>query len=116
LVNHGFFSSCGTPCKTQKGLENHVKSCPKGLHDLGIARAESLGLSPSSPSAQLIDHHSFRFETDPNLASKRSVEVIWRQDENFLEAASFMPEDSPSKSHEASSASSICDPLAIPLS
>jgi hypothetical protein len=52
-----------------------VKSCPKCLHDLGIARAESLGLSPSSPLAQLINHHSFCFETDPNLASKHSAEV-----------------------------------------
>jgi hypothetical protein len=85
-----FCFSCGTPCKTQNGLENHVKSCPKCLHDLGIARAESLGLSPSFPSAQLIIHHSFRFETNPNLASKGSVEVMW-QDENSLEAASSLP-------------------------
>jgi hypothetical protein len=40
--------------------------------------------------AQLINHHSFRFETDPNLASTRSVEVMW-QDENSLEAASSLP-------------------------
>jgi hypothetical protein len=53
-----FCFSCGTPCKTQKGLENHVKSLPKCLHDLGIACAESLGLSPSFPSAQPINHHS----------------------------------------------------------
>jgi hypothetical protein len=52
-----------------------VKSRPKCLHDLGIARAESLGLSPSAPLTQLIDYHLFCFETDPNLASKRSVEV-----------------------------------------
>jgi hypothetical protein len=65
-----------------------VKSRPKCLHDLGIARAESLGLSSSFPSAQLINHHSFRFKTDSNLASKRSVEVMW-QDENSLEAASL---------------------------
>jgi hypothetical protein len=101
-----FWFSCGYPCKTQKGLENHVKSCPKCLHDLGIARAESLGLSPSFPLAQLINHHSFRFETDPNLASKRSVEVMW-QDENSLEAASFLPKESASKSHKGSSASYI---------
>jgi hypothetical protein len=101
-----FCFSCGTPCKTQKGLENHVKSRPKFLHDLGIARAESLGLSPSFPSAQLIDHHSFRFETVPNLASKRSVEVMW-QDENSLEAASSLPKESASKSRKGSSASSI---------
>jgi hypothetical protein len=90
----------------QKGLENHVKSCPKCLHDLGIARAESLGLSSSFPSAQLINHHSFRFETDPNLASKRSVEVMW-QDENSLEAASSLLVESASKSRKGSSASSI---------
>jgi hypothetical protein len=101
-----FCFSCGTPCKMQKGLDNHVKSHPKCLHDLGIARAESLGLSPSSPLTQLINHHTFHFETDPNLASKRSVEVMW-QDKNPLEAASFTPKDSPSKSRKGSSASSI---------
>jgi hypothetical protein len=78
----------------------------KCLHDLGIARAESLGLSPSFPSAQLINHNPFCFETVPNLASKRSVEVMW-QDENSLEAASFFPEESASKSRKGSSASSI---------
>jgi hypothetical protein len=105
-----FCFSCGTPCKTQKGLENHVKSRPKCLHDLGIvARAESLGLSPSFPSAQLINHHSFRFETDPNLASKRSVEVMW-QDENVLEAASSLPKEPASKSRKGSLASSILCP------
>jgi hypothetical protein len=83
-----------------------VKSCPKCLHDLGIARAAFLGLSPSVPSSQLINHHPFRFETDSNLASKRSVEVMW-QDKNSLEAVSFMPEDSPSKSRKGSLASSI---------
>jgi hypothetical protein len=101
-----FCFSCGTPCKTQKGLESHVKSRPKCPHDLGIANAESLSLSLSSPSTQLINHHSFRFETDPNLASKRSVEVMW-QDENSLEAASFLPKELASKSRKGSSASSI---------
>jgi hypothetical protein len=101
-----FCFSCCTPCKTQKELENHVKSRPKCLHDLGIARAESLGISPSFPAAQLINHHSFRFETGPNLASKRSVEVMW-QDENSLEAASSFPKESASKSRKGSSASSI---------
>jgi hypothetical protein len=101
-----FCFSCGTPCKTQKGLENHVKSRPKCLHDLGIAPAESLGLSLSSLWTQLINHHSFCFQTDPNLASKRSVEVMW-QDENSLEAASFFPKESASKSRKGSLASSI---------
>jgi hypothetical protein len=104
-----FCFSCGTPCKTQKGLENHVKSRPKCLHDLGIARAESLGLSPSFPSTQLINHHSFGLETNPNLASKRSVEVMW-QDENSLEAASSLPEELASKSRKGSLASSILRP------
>jgi hypothetical protein len=104
-----FCFSCGTPCKTQKGLENHVKSRPKCLNDLGISRAESLGLSPSFPLAQLINHHSFCFETDPNLASKRSVKVMW-QDENSLEAASSLPKESASKSRKSSSASSILRP------
>jgi hypothetical protein len=83
-----------------------VKSRPKCLHDLGIARAESLGLSLSFPSAQLINHHSFCFKTNPNLASKRSVEVMW-QDENSLESASSLPKESASKSRKGSSASSI---------
>jgi hypothetical protein len=83
-----------------------VKSCPKCLHDLGIARAESLGLSPSFPLAQLINHHSFHFKTHPNLASKHSVKVMW-QDENSLEAASSLPKESASKSRKGSSASSI---------
>jgi hypothetical protein len=83
-----------------------VKSRPKCLHDLGIARAESLGLSSSFPSAQLINHHSFCFETDPNLASKCSVEIMW-QDENSLEAASSLPVEPASKSRKGSSASSI---------
>jgi hypothetical protein len=68
--------------------------------------AESLGLSPSSPLAQLINYHSFCFETNPNRASKPSVEVMW-QDENSLEAASFLPKESASKSRKGSSASSI---------
>jgi hypothetical protein len=106
LIIVSFCLSCGTPCKTQKGLENHVKSRPKCLHDLGIARAESLDLSPSFPLAQLINHHLFRFETGPNLASKGSVEVMW-QDENSLEAASSLPKESASKSRKGSSASSI---------
>jgi hypothetical protein len=83
-----------------------VKSRPKCLHDLEIARAESLGLSLSSPPAQLINHHSFCFKTDPNLASKCLVEVMW-QDANPLEAASFLPEEPASKSRKGSSASSI---------
>ena len=83
-----------------------MKSRPKFLLDLGIARAESLGLSLSFPLAQLNNHHSFRFESDPNLASKRSVEVMW-QDKNSLEAASSLPEESASKSRKGSLASSI---------
>jgi hypothetical protein len=101
-----FCFSCGTPCKTQKGLNNYVKSRPKCLHDLGIARAESLGPSPSFPLAQLINHHSFCFKTNPNLVSKRSVEVMW-QDENSLEAASSLPKEATSKSRKGSLASSI---------
>jgi hypothetical protein len=74
-----------------------------------MARAESLGLSPSFPLAQLINHHSFHFETNPNLASKRSVEVMW-QDKNSLEAASSLPKESASKSRKGSLASSIMRP------
>jgi hypothetical protein len=53
-----------------------------------------------------VSHHSFRFKTNPNLASKRSVEVMW-QDKNSLEAASFLPKELASKSRKGSSASSI---------
>jgi hypothetical protein len=80
----------------QKGLENHVKSCPKCPHDLTIARAASFGLSPPACSSQLIDHHLFHFETDANLATKLPVDVMWH-DENAFKAAPSMP-DSPSKS------------------
>jgi hypothetical protein len=82
-----------------------VKSRPKRLHDLGIARAASLGLSPPSSSSQTIDHQLFRFETDANLAAKHSVEVMWH-DENAFEAASSMA-DSPSKFCKGSSAASL---------
>jgi hypothetical protein len=91
--------------KRKKGLENHVKSRPKCLHDLGIAHAVSLGLSPPLSSSQSINHHSFRFETEANLAAKRSVEVMWH-DGNVFEAASSMP-DSPFKFRKASSAATL---------
>jgi hypothetical protein len=92
-----------------------VKSCPKCLHDLGITRAESLGLSLSSPSTQLINHHSFCFKTDPNLAYKRSVEVMW-QDENSLEAASFLPKSWPPNPVKVPRRPLFYVPQAIPLS
>jgi hypothetical protein len=97
--------TCGTPCKTQKGLENHVKACPNCLHELGIAGAASFGLPPSASSSQLINHHAFPFETDANLVATRPVNVMWH-DENAFEAASSMP-DSPSKSHKVYSAASV---------
>jgi hypothetical protein len=97
-----FYFYCGTPCKLQKGLENDVKSCPKCLHDLGIACAASLGLSPPLSSSQPINYHSLYFETDANLAAKSSVEVMWH-DENAFEAASSMS-DSQSKFCKGSSA------------
>jgi hypothetical protein len=100
-----FCFSSGTPCKTQKGLENHVKSRPKCPHDLGIARAASLGLSLPLSFSQPIDHHLFCFETYDNLAAKRSVEVMWH-DENAFEAASSMP-DSLSKFCKGYSATSL---------
>ena len=105
LTMVAFCFSCGTACKSHKGLENHVKSRPKCLHDLGIARAAYLGLSPSPSSSQPINHHSFQFETDPNLAAKRSVEVMWH-DENAFEAAPSLPLP-PSKSRKGSSAASV---------
>jgi hypothetical protein len=83
-----FCFSSGTPCKTQKGLENHVKFLPKCLHDLGISRAASLGISPPLSSSQPINHHLFRFETDANLAAKRSVEVMLHDENAFVAASS----------------------------
>jgi hypothetical protein len=65
MVAFGF--SWGTPCKTQKGLENHVKSHPKCLHDLGLASAASIGLSPPPASSQPINNHSFRLRPMPTL-------------------------------------------------
>ncbi len=81
-----------------------MKSRPKCLHDLGIARAASLA-SPPLSSSQSINHHLFRFETAANLAFKRSVEVMWH-DENAFDAESSMP-DSPFKSLKYSSTASI---------
>ena len=82
-----------------------MKARPNYLHELGIARAASFGLPPSASSSQGITHHSFRFETDANLAAKRTVNIMWH-DENAFEAASSMP-DSPSKSRKGSSAASV---------
>ncbi len=82
-----------------------MKARSKCLHDLGIARAASLGLSPPLSSSQSINHHLFRFETAANLAVKRSVEVMWH-DEDAFEAASFMP-DSPSDLRKALSAATL---------
>ena len=108
-----FCFSCGTPCRTQKELENHVKSCPNYLHDLGNARPASLGFSPPASSTQLINYHSLRFETDANLAAKRSGEVMWH-DEDAIETATSMPE-SPSKYCKAPS--TVSDIFwAVPLS
>jgi hypothetical protein len=44
--------------------------------------------SPSSPLSQPINYYSFRFERDPNLASKRSVEVMWQDEKWSAECAS----------------------------
>ena len=101
--------SCGTPCKTRKGLENHLKSRPACPDELGISRssnwAVNLGLSSVTTSSKVINHHLFPVEIDPKVAAKRSVEVMW-QDENDFEAVASSPE-SPLKSLKSSAAASI---------
>ena len=101
--------SCGTPCKTRKGLENHLKSRPACLDELGISRssnwAVNLGLSSVTTSSKVINHHLFPVEIDPKVAAKRSVEVMW-QDESDFEAVASSPE-SPPKSLKSSAAASI---------
>ena len=101
--------SCGTPCKTRKGLENHLKSCPACLNELGISRSSNwavqLGLSLVTTSSKVINHHLFRVEIDPKLAAKRPVEVMW-QDKNTFQADTSSP-DSPFKSLKSSAAASI---------
>ena len=101
--------SCGTPCKTRKGLENHLKSCPACLNELGISRSSNravqLGLSSVTTSSKVINHHLFRVKIDPKLAAKRPVEVMW-QDENTFEPETSFPE-SPFKSLKSSAANSI---------
>ena len=101
--------SCGTPCKTRKGLEDHLKSCPASHDELGISRssnwAVNLGLSSVTTSSKVINHHLFPVMIDPKVAAKRPVEVMW-QDENDFEAVASSPE-SPLKSLKSSAAASI---------
>ena len=100
-----FCYSCGSLCKTKKGLENHLKSRPGCLDALGIRRdtnwAATLGLSTVTTSSKEINHHTFPVETDAEAAAKRPVEVMW-QDENDFEVESSSP-DSPLKFQKRSS-------------
>ncbi len=77
--------SCSIACKSHKGLENHLKSCPACLDELGISRSSNwgvkLGLSSVTTSSKAINHHLFPVEIDTKLAAKRPVEVMWH-DEN----------------------------------
>ena len=100
-----FCFSCGSRCKTRKGLENHLKSRPGCLDELGISRdsnwAATLGLSSATSSSKEINHHTFGVETDPKLAAKRPVDVMW-PDENVLDEESSAS-NSPFKSRKQSS-------------
>jgi hypothetical protein len=106
-----FCFSCGTLCKSRTGLINHLKSRPGCLDDLGIPRASNwaatLGLASVTTSAKAINHHTFHIDTDPQLAAKRPVEVMWH-DENPFDAESSMP-DSPYKFLKRSATTSIQD-------
>jgi hypothetical protein len=92
-----------------------VKSRPKCLHDLGKARAVSLGRSPSVYLSQLINHHSSRFKTDHNLAAMRSVEVMWH-DANSLDAASLCQRTLHPNLVKVPRLPLLCEPPAILLS
>ena len=104
-----FCYSCGSRCKTRKGLENHLKSRPGCLDELGISResnwAATLGLSSVTTSSEAINHHTFGVETDVKLAAKRPVDFMWH-DENLFEGESSTS-DSPFKSLKHSSTPSI---------
>ena len=82
-----FCFSCGLLCKTRKGLENHLKSHPGCLDELGLSRdsnwAAMLGLSSVTTSSKAMNHHTFHVETDAKLAANRSVEVMWHDENDF---------------------------------
>jgi hypothetical protein len=104
--------SCSTPCKSAKGLENHLKSRPGCLADLGILPSanwsKTLGLSTSNTSSNpAINEHTFPVEPDPIRAAKRPVPVMWgdKNDDNF--PSSCLSPDSPQKALKKGSVASV---------
>ncbi len=94
--------SCSTPCKSAKGLENHLRSRPGCLSELGILPSsnwsKTLGLSVSNTSFnQATNKHTFAVEPESLRAAKRPVQVMWgdKNDDNFPSSC-FSP-DSPQK-------------------
>jgi hypothetical protein len=61
---------------------------------LGISRASNwaatFGLSSLVTLSKSINNHTFRVETDPKLAAKYPVEVMWHDENTF--PASSMPD------------------------
>jgi hypothetical protein len=76
----------------------HLKSRPGCLEDQGISPSSNwpalLGFKPSTGTILPINEHPLHLQIDPVLASKRSVECMWKEDETtFLSS----PPDSPTK-------------------
>ena len=107
-----FCFSCGSLCKTRKGLENHLKSRPGCLVELGLSSdsnwAVTLGLASVTTSSKSLNHHTFHVETDTKTAAKRPVDVMWH-DENTLDVESSST-DSPFKSLKCSTTASSRGP------
>jgi hypothetical protein len=76
----------------------HLKSRPGCLEDQGISPSSNwpalLGFKPSTGTILPINEHPLHLQINPVLASKRSVECMWKEDETtFLSS----PPDSPTK-------------------
>jgi hypothetical protein len=100
--------SCSTACKSAKGLENHLKSRPGCLADLGISPSsnwsKTLGLAASNTSSkQVTNERTVPVELDPLRAAKRPVEVMWRDETDEEFPSAFAPE----ASHKALKRSSV---------
>jgi hypothetical protein len=71
----------------QKGLDNHLKSCPgcPGKLDISCASnwAATLRLLSVTTSFKAINHYLFRVKTDAKLATKHLVEVMWHDEDAF---------------------------------
>jgi hypothetical protein len=104
--------SCSTPCKSAKGLENHLKSRPGCLADLGILPSANwskiLGLSTSNTSSNpATNEHTFPVEPDPICAAKRPVQVMWGDKNNDNFPSSCFSPDSPQKALKQCSVASV---------